>query len=379
MNRKLEKITIIGLGLIGGSIAKGLRRVYSNMKIVSVDINEKSLDKAICTQVIDIAYKVTNGVIDNAVDSDMMQRFENDMVSSDIIFLCTELNASRYIIDRLSLILNGKNVILTDVFSTKTEISDIFQNTKINYIGGHPMAGSEQSGYAASSEYLLENAMYILCPEVDSKEDDIEFLKNVIKDIGAIPYIMSPLIHDEAMARISHLPHIVAAALVNTAANFPEQEILRTLAAGGFKDITRIASGDPELWKNITVSNRKNVIKAIEDVTEYLARYKKALQQSDKDELHLLFESAQNEREEYETGRKAIMNLMYELNIDVPDRPGIIAEISTKLKDNNINIKNIYIAESRENELGCMRLAFLTKEERDRAEEILSPDKGFKE
>ena len=358
----MKRIVIIGLGLIGGSIAKSLRKVYPDCNIVAVNRSIGSCDSALSEKVINEAYSELSG--------ECLGSMEN----SDVIFLCTELNSSKEIIDILIKRFNNKKTIITDVCSTKEEIKNIFQNTKynINYIGGHPMAGSEKSGYKFSSGYLLENAIYILCPVENTNEADIDFMKNIISDIGALPYIMEAKTHDEAMAQISHMPHITAAALVNAAGSYGNREILNNLAAGGFKDITRIASGDPDLWKNISISNRKNIINSIDNLIGNLNEFKIALEKSDKEQLNLLFSSARNNREAYETGRKTIMNLMYELNIDVPDRPGIISEITLKLTQNNINIKNIYIAESRENELGCLRLAFDSKEARDKAAEILN-------
>ena len=233
------------------------------------------------------------------------------------------------------------------------------------------MAGSEKSGYEASSPYLLENAIYVLCPNENTDDSDMELMKSVVINIGALPFVMKSGEHDEVMSQISHLPHLVASVLVNSAMRYKDDSMIRALAAGGFKDITRIASGDAELWKNILSANRENVCASIDNITEMLSEFRKMLANSDGNGIYEFLEEARIGRESFETGRKTIMNLLYEINIDVPDKPGIIAEVSVKLLKNNINIRNIYIAESRDNELGCLRLAFDSKDARDKAAKVL--------
>ena len=361
MERTLRKAVIIGLGLIGGSIAKSLRRGYRDCYITAINRSSEGGQTALRENIINKFY--------NELSEDCL----NNIEGSEIVFLCTELHSSKNIIDILMKNFENKETIITDVCSTKAEINDIFQNskTKVNFIGGHPMAGSEKSGYRNSSEFLLENAVYILCPSENTDKKDIDFMKNIISSTGAIPYVMDAYTHDGVLSQISHLPHITASALVNTASSYGNAEILNSLAAGGFKDITRIASGDPGLWENIIMSNKNNVIDSIDELINNLNLFRNAIENSDKDELRSLLNKAKNSREAYETGRKTIMNLMYELNIDVPDKPGSIAGITAKLTENKINIKNIYIAESRENETGCMRLAFESKEARDAAASVL--------
>lgn len=361
MDRKLKHVMIVGLGLIGGSIAKAIRRMESEVWISAIEKNAFSCEQALMQGVINKAYE------------ECSEECLREIMECDLIYLCTGMDTCGPIVEFLAPYFLQSKAIITDVCSTKIGIRNIFKalGKNIRYIGGHPMAGSEKSGYEVSSPYLLENAIYVLCPMEDSKDEDLEFLKQVTLQMGAFPYIMDAEAHDKAMAKISHLPHIAAAALVNTAAAPSQKTVLQTLAAGGFKDITRIASGDPDLWKQIAISNRENIVDAIDELIAYLNQYRAAMICLDADKLYHYFESARSERECFETGQKTIMNLMYELNMDVPDRPGIIAEVSAKLSAHHINIRNIYIAESRDNELGCLRLAFDTKEARDKAAAIL--------
>lgn len=358
--RSLNRIFIIGLGLIGGSLAKSVRRVFPKVSIYAVEKNEKSRRAALMDGTVNKAWESLSGSVLDEVGT------------ADIIFLCAGVESCKEAALSVGPYISGKDIIVTDVCSTKSEITDFFKKMKdINYIGGHPMTGSEKSGYETADAYLMENAIYVLCPMEHTKTSDMEFLTEIISSIGALPYKMDHREHDSAMARISHLPHITASALVNAAVLGEKDGMLRTLAAGGFKDITRIASGNPELWQGIVMSNKEHIICAIDDMIGCLEKYRSAIHNENKEQLFELLRSAGIQRESFETGRKAIMNLMYELNMNVPDKPGIIAEISSKLSENNINIRNIYIAESRDNELGCLRLAFDTKDARDRAALLL--------
>jgi len=361
-HKDLNCITIIGLGLIGGSLAKSMRRVYSN---VHITIIERDIDTC--------KLALSDGVASSAFSSYTSEAKEK-LLQSDIIFFCTGIDACESILKDIYPFINGENgkkPIISDVCSTKDNIKNIFQTYKVNYIGGHPMAGSEKSGYGASSPYLLENAIYVLCPNENTDDSDMEMMKSVVINIGALPFVMESGEHDEVMSQISHLPHLVASVLVNSAMRYKDDSMIRALAAGGFKDITRIASGDAELWKNILSANRENVCASIDNIIEMLSEFRKMLANSDGNGIYEFLEEARIGRESFETGRKTIMNLLYEINIDVPDKPGIIAEVSVKLLKNNINIRNIYIAESRDNELGCLRLAFDSKDARDKAAKVL--------
>ncbi len=361
-NHTVSQITIIGLGLIGGSVAKACRRAYPSATIIGVDTNREScrlaLEEGVATQVY----------------TQLSEPCLQQIAKSKILLLGTGVDACASMMQQIAPYLKAGNTIVTDVCSTKQQMYNLMVSygKEIRYIGGHPMAGSEKSGYAAASPFLLENAIYVLSPMPYTEEADLAYLEDVVRHLGALPMVLSAAAHDDAMARISHLPHIVASALVNAAMKQESQEeVLHTLAAGGFKDITRIASSDPDLWTGISFSNRENLLNAISDMMEMLGEYKDALEQEQEQQLQTLFQLGSTRRENFANGIKPFMNLMYELNVDVPDQPGILAEITVKLTREHINIRNIYIAESRESELGCLRLVFDSKETRDKAAGIL--------
>jgi len=356
----LKKVMIIGLGLIGGSLAKALRQAIPDLHITGVGDNKKFLMQS----------------KDEGTLTDWYLELP-DEIEEEVIFLCTPIEVSLEFCEKLVRI-SSPSVIITDVCSTKTEIVEYFTQKeielgrRIRFIGGHPMAGSEKSGYLASNVYLFENAYYIISPLKSTQDDDLKLIKNIIGLIGAIPFILDAREHDVALARISHLPQVVAAALVNTAFMKETNEgYLKLLAAGGFKDITRIASGNPQLWETICSSNKANLASAIDDIIRILSDFKENLV-GDSSQMEKYFTSARDYRSSFRDGIATISNMMYELNVDVADKPGAIAEISTQLYNAGINIKNIYICGNRDNEGGQLRLVFSSKNDIELATKLLS-------
>ncbi|MDR0288325.1 MAG: prephenate dehydrogenase [Clostridiales bacterium] len=354
MFSSVKSVLIVSLGILGGSIAKALKRARPDIKLYTLTRNQKTVSLAKAEGVIEEGYTV----------------FPKEK-EFDIIILCSPIDACiEYTKDFLPYI--TEKTLVTDVCSTKSELREFFTGKNVRYIGGHPMAGSEKNGYENSSQYLFENAYYIVSPLPGSREEDVQVVKDLAQTVGAIPYVMDAGFHDAALARISHLPHVAAAALVNSALKSESNEkALSTLAAGGFKDVTRIASGDPALWSDILISNSKNVVDSIDDMIDNLTLFKNALEGKNHAELHSLLDRARSYRSSFRDGISTITGLMYELNLDVPDKPGAIANATAKLYNNGINIRNIYISGHRDNEGGQLRLVFTSKNDRDRAEKIL--------
>lgn len=365
----INNVLIIGLGLIGGSIAKAIKRAKKGINIIGCDIDASVINKACFDGAIDMGFCCTEAKDYVSSTTGTL----DEIKKADVIFLCTNINTCKEIAKEISPYISGETII-TDVCSTKADLFKLFDSLggKINYIGGHPMAGSEKSGFNASHSHLFENSIYILCPHSNVPQHMFKQFEMLIKAIGAIPYIQDPVEHDIAMARISHFPHVMASALVKTAQlKETEEGSLRVLAAGGFKDITRIASSDPKLWKHIISTNPANVCEAIDDCIDILKTFRDNLKNGNLDAIEKFFTEAREYRDSFQSGSGALMNLMYELSVDVEDKPGVIADITTRLRNEGINIKNIYIAESREHEGGCLRLVFDNKDARDRASKII--------
>lgn len=338
---KLERVTIIGLGLIGGSLARALHDRLGIRSITAVDKDAASLDLAL-----------RQGVIEKGVSKP-----DNSVYTSDIIFICTPVNqAVRYVAEIAPHI--NDTCIVTDTCSTKEEITKAVSGLprRPRFIGGHPMAGTERSGYLNSYAHMFENAYYVLTPDASAGQEAVSALTELIEGIGAIPMIMTAEEHDRAAAGISHMPHVIAASLVNMVSDLDKADgRLKTLAAGGFRDITRIASSSPAMWENIVMSNKKQVLALTARFKEQLDRFAGALQNEDTAEIREFFARAGRYRDSISDNQAAgLIQPLCKLVVDVQDRPGIIGEIATILGMNNINIKNINVANSREFEQGCL-------------------------
>jgi prephenate dehydrogenase len=342
---------IIGLGLLGGSLAKSLKN-RAGLSIVGFDKDKNSVNAAFNDGVIDIAAKHLS-----------------DFSQCDVTFVCAPLDYIPDIIKKTAPFLK-RGAIITDVGSVKNEIMERTPSFDgVTFIGGHPMAGSELTGYFASKEYLFENACYALCPAPDTDEKHIDTLKNLVLKIGAAPLVMDPKLHDAAVAAVSHAPHIIASALVNSVKKLADSNgDIPALVAGGFKDITRIASSNPELWGMIANINRSEILTALTVFKNEIESFEAALRANDAEKL---FSEAKLFRDGIPDRAMSTYGGYYVIFVDILDTPGIIGKISTVLGENGINIKNIGIGNSRAYEGGALQIAFEYVEHRDKTVRIL--------
>lgn len=340
----IHKIGFIGLGLIGGSIAKAAKAVNPNTEIYAYDIDIHTLLSAQAEGIVDIVCV--------SIDSTFSE--------CDCIFLCAPVISNADELHHLKPVLK-ENCILTDVGSVKGNIHEKIAEYGLSYcfIGGHPMTGSEKSGYKNASARLFENAFYILTPSPEVSMDAVETMKQFVSAIGAIPFIMDATTHDYATAGISHLPHIIAAALVDCVhtADSPD-ELMRSLAAGGFKDITRIASSSPQMWQDICISNAEQITALLSDYINLLDTVRSDIKNRDRDRLFQLFEQAKDYRDSMPDAAFGPIKKAYVLYCDIPDETGILAKIATLLAKHSISIKNIGIIHNREFEEGVLRIEF---------------------
>ena len=350
----MNKIGIIGLGLIGGSLAKCLKTRKKDLIITAMNRSEQSLIDAKADGVID-SYSLTD-----------MSIFKD----CDIVFVCTSVDKIPQYVERLLPYIK-KDCIITDVGSTKKIIYDEMLKFKdINFIGGHPMAGSEKTGYKSAKPHLFENAFYILTPNSNVTDKMVNDMVEIVKLTGAVPLVLDPDRHDYTVAAISHVPHIIASALVNTVkALDDENHYMHSLAAGGFKDITRIASASPEVWSSICKDNRDKILSVLKNFRENIESIEKELE--DNNNLYNFFDNAREYRNTFAHRTPMTMDNQYEIFIDITDQPGAIAIISTLLSVNNINIKNIGIINNREYSDGALQIVFSEPSQRDNAREIL--------
>ena len=350
-------IGIIGLGLIGGSLAKAFRNRVGVKKIIAYNHNEDVLISAF-----------NEGVIDEytlSIDSAFSQ--------CDIIFICTPVSLICTYAEKLIPFIK-KDCIITDVGSTKGKIYERIKALpqKMCYIGGHPMTGSEKFRYSASKEHLFENAYYIITPDEDVPENKITEFYEAVKKIGAIPVILSPSQHDYVAASISHVPQIIASSLCNNVKLLDTpQGHMHKIAAGGFKDITRIASSNPDMWESICFENKEQIFKVLSSLENVIKRLKDSLIQNEHSSVHDFFDEARLYRDSFSNITPGSFIKRYEIVIDVLDKPGSIAIISVLLSSNNINIKNMSIVNNRERENGVLYVSFDSEEQRQKSIALL--------
>ncbi|MBY9081665.1 prephenate dehydrogenase [Paenibacillus sp. HN-1] len=352
------KISIFGVGLIGGSLALCFKG-KPGITVVGHAHRPESADKY-----------VSRGVVDSATLS-----FEEAALDSEFIFLCVPVGMLEGYMKRLSRLPLKKGCIITDVGSTKGSIADCAEALDlqdVHFIGGHPMAGSERSGVEAASSLLFENAYYVLTPPPGVSEEAYEALKALLVHTKAQIVRLDPHRHDEIVGAISHLPHIIAVALVNQVHGYDSEDSLySTLAAGGFRDITRIASSEPVIWRDILLNNRSVMLRLLQDWNEEVSAFVSILESGDGEAIEKAFEEASGFRSRLPERRKGMITPLFDLHIDVPDHPGIIGRIATELGDQGINLSNVQIIESREDVPGIMRLSFRQENDMERAKALL--------
>lgn len=350
----IQNVGIIGLGLIGGSLAKALKRSDPKLYITALDMDKNSLSEALNEGVIDRACSTIEGVVDGV----------------QLLFLCTPVASVADLFMDIRDFLPPKTIV-TDVGSIKGAVMDSAKGLlpkDVYFIGGHPMAGTENSGYGYSTAHLFENAFYVLTPTDDIPVGPVQSMVEVISSIGAFPLIMDANTHDKIVGAVSHLPHVVAAALVNAVANVDDPSRFKEkLAAGGFRDITRIASSNPDMWTNISLLNRKELLGLTLSMIEELQRFYELLEEEEEREINTFYKKAKKYRDELPVLQSTGLLPSYDIYVDIEDRPGIIGRVTSLLGDHDINIRNTSIIHSRENEPGCLVISLTSNADVDRA------------
>lgn len=355
------KIAIFGVGLMGGSLAlcfKGKPDIY----VVGHSTNPTSVEKYLKRNVVHAATTSFDEVAEDA----------------DFIFLCVPVGKMEEYMNKLQRVKLKPGCIITDVGSTKGSIVAYAERMDWNegyFIGGHPMAGSERSGVEAATTHLYENAFYVLTPAVSVPEAVYQSLADLLQCTKAIVVRMDAHLHDDIVGAISHLPHIIAVALVNQISDYNKTNPLyQSLAAGGFRDITRIASSDPVIWRDILLNNRDVLLKLLFDWQVEMDRFRKMIDMQDGNGIEQQFQQARDFRNKLPERRKGMISTLYDIYVDVPDHPGMIGQIATLLGSQRINLSNIQIIESREDVPGVLRLSFRNEVEMDRAIELLQKE-----
>ena len=277
------KIGFVGLGLIGGSIAKAIRENHKDAIIVAYDIYGKLLDLAL-----------TDGTINKAC-----YEIDDNFDGCDYIFLCAPVTSNE---ENLKEVISycGPSTVLTDVGSTKGNIHNALDAIGFDgvFIGGHPMAGSEKYGYDYSSSSIIKGAYYVLTPGKNSTEEQINNYAKLVESIGCRPTIMDMKLHDTATGVISHIPHVISASLVHFLINHDnDKQTMKTLAAGGFRDVTRTASSSVKMWEDICLANNDIICELLDDYIEELKDIRATMASKDKAEIAKFFSDAKEYRD----------------------------------------------------------------------------------
>ncbi|MFC4557381.1 prephenate dehydrogenase [Virgibacillus kekensis] len=360
----MEKtVFIIGLGLIGGSLAKSIRET-GECHIVGFDTNQDTLEFARMNEII------------HEIAIDIPQAAKR----ADLIILGTPITETVRLIKELDQLPLNHDVIVTDVSSVKRpvlEAANTISNKHIKFIGGHPMAGSHKKGIKAAKGHLFENAIYVLTPAEQCDDKHVGILKNTLKETKSNFVLLHVTEHDEMTGVVSHFPHLVASALVHQAKKWQDTHpYIPKLAAGGFRDITRIASSNPDLWQDIFHHNREKMIQLIDDWITEMSQLKLFLRQENTFGLTSYLQQAKDYRDGLGVSKKGAIPSFYDIYVDIRDQPGAIAAVAGILAENEISVSNMQILEIREGITGVLRLSVPTKKEQDSSYQILSA-KGY--
>lgn len=307
----MGRLAVIGLGLIGGSLAKGARESGLFGDVVGCDPDATARRMAIPL-----------GVVDRVTDS-----LAEAVQGADVIVLAVPVLAMQRVLDEL-VVLDLGQAVLTDVGSTKgavvAAVEKAFGQIPSRFVPGHPIAGSEKSGVEAARADLFYRHKVILTPLEDTSEQAVELVQRMWRAVGADVESMPLADHDEVLAATSHLPHLLAFSLVDTLAGRSENLEIFRYAAGGFRDFTRIAASDPVMWRDVFLANRDAVLRSLDAFTRDLARLRTAVDEGDAKTLLGVFTRAKSAREHFSTilARRAYMDPMQTQMINFIARPG---------------------------------------------------------
>lgn len=352
------ELGFVGFGLIGGSIARSLKKQNED---VSVHVYSRRKNPAL-----------DEGMAEGIIDS-IWYEIDERFSTCDIIFLCAPVLKNTDYLSVLKPLLKP-GCILTDVGSVKGNICKKAAELGLSrqFIGGHPMAGSEKTGFENSTDILLENAYYLLTPFEETPLENLSLLKELVAKTGANCVVLSPSEHDKITAAISHVPHIIAVSLVNmvrTSDN--EEQNMKAFAAGGFKDITRIASSSPQMWQDICLANSESIDYFLSHFEKQIEDFRHMIAEKDGASIQDEFHTAGDYRDSIPAKKSSVIARSYDLFINIDDRAGAIATIATILSVNGISIKNIGIIHNREYVDGVMKLELYKEDDEKKVRELL--------
>jgi len=356
-----NKIAIIGLGLIGSSLAAAFQRKNTNIHLIGIDEN-KIVEKALERKLINEGYN--------------REDIHQGIRDADLVILAVPVNAILKLLPVIAPNLKP-GALITDVGSTKRKIVETASQCilpNVYFLGGHPMTGSEKSGLDGADPFLFENAVYVLTESEHIPKKLEKSFADLIESIGAKVILLPARLHDEIAAVISHLPQMLAVALMKYVSKQNEEnEIYLKLAAGGFQDMTRIASSPYGMWEDICKTNHGNIK---ETITQFIAELETIKDLITEPALETIFDESARNRLSIPKDTRGFLRPHFDISVVVEDKPGMISSISTVLAQNHINIKDIEVLKVREGDAGTLRLSFESENDRERAISLLLAD-GF--
>lgn len=360
-----KTIYIAGLGLIGASMALGIKRDHPEYEILGYNRSQTSRDIAL-----------ERGMIDLATDD-----FASFAPLADVIILTLPIKQTIAFIQELAGLNLKEGVIISDAGSTKAAIVDAAEQylagKPIRFVGAHPMAGSHKTGAASADVNLFENAYYIFTPSSLTSPETLSEMKDLLSGLHARFIEIDAKEHDRVTSQISHFPHILASGLMEqTAVYAQEHEMTRRFAAGGFRDMTRIAESEPGMWTSILLSNRETILERIEDFKKRLDEIGQAISRGEEEQIWNFFNQAREQRQAMEIHKRGGVDSSYDLYVDVPDEEDVILRILELLR--GTSLVNIHInEENREDVHGILQISFKNAQDLERAERLISENTDY--
>ena len=360
-----KTIYIAGLGLIGASMALGIKRDHPDYEILGYNRSQASRDIAL-----------ERGMIDRATDD-----FASFAPLADVIILTLPIKQTITFLQELATLDLKEGVIISDAGSTKSAIvttaEKCFADKPVRFVGAHPMAGSHKTGAASADVNLFENAYYIFTPSSLTTSDTLEEMRDLLSGLHARFIEIDAEEHDRVTSQISHFPHILASGLMEQTASYAEEhEMARRFAAGGFRDMTRIAESEPGMWTSILLSNREIIIERIEDFKRRLDEVGQAISKGDENQIWNFFNQAREQRQAMEIHKRGGVDSSFDLYVDVPDEEDVILRILELLR--GTSLVNIHInEENREDVHGILQISFKNAQDLKRAEQVITENTDY--
>lgn len=333
MTNSGQRASIVGTGLIGGSLGLALRA--QGWHVTGTDTDPEVEQRALSMQAVD------------AIGFD---------VHSDITFIAVPAGGVAAEVQRKfdAMADAGTSGVITDVAGVKASIAESVSDPR--FVAGHPMAGSEQAGLDGAFGGLFEGATWVLTPTAATDDDAFALVRSVVSSLGADVVTLEPVRHDRLVAVVSHVPHLTAASLMRVASErADEHRALMRLAAGGFRDMTRIASGHPGIWPDVCAENREAIVEVLDLLIDELASMRSIIDETQSDSLVEILTAARLARVNL-PGRFADPEQLSELRVPIADREGEVARVATLASELDVNLLDLEIAHSSEGNRGVLIL-----------------------